>query len=58
MTFGHLLFALGMSTYMLIAIGYEERDLVALFGPQYEAYRENVGMLAPRMGMGGDRAGS
>lgn len=58
MTFGHLLFALGMSTYMLIAIGYEERDLVALFGPQYEAYRENVGMLAPRMGKGGDRAGS
>ena len=30
MTLGHLLFALGMSTYMLIAIQYEERDLVAL----------------------------
>ena len=33
MTFSHLLFAGGMSVYILIAIGYEERDLVDLFGP-------------------------
>jgi methanethiol S-methyltransferase len=49
MTAGHLLLALGMSTYMLIAIRYEERDLVALFGEDYEAYRRNTGMLTPRM---------
>jgi methanethiol S-methyltransferase len=49
MTAGHLLLALGMSTYMLIAIRYEERDLVALFGEDYETYRRNTGMLTPRM---------
>ena len=49
MTMGHLLLALGMSTYMLIAIRYEERDLVALFGEDYEDYRRNTGMLTPRI---------
>jgi len=48
MSYGHLLLALGMSTYMLIAIGYEERDLVGLFGKDYEDYRANVGKLTPR----------
>jgi methanethiol S-methyltransferase len=50
MTAGHLLFALGMSAYMLIAIRYEERDLVGLFGADYEQYRARTGMLAPRIG--------
>ena len=50
MTLGHLLFAAGMSLYMLIAIRYEERDLVALFGEDYERYRREVGMLAPGLG--------
>lgn len=49
MTGGHLLFALGMTVYILIAIRYEERDLAAHFGPDYVAYRERVGMLAPRL---------
>ena len=48
MTFGHLLLAAGMSVYMLIAIRYEERDLVSLFGKDYETYRQDVGMLTPR----------
>src|SRR5688572_13882903 len=48
MTRGHLLLALGMSVYMLIAIRHEERDLVGLFGKDYEDYRERVGMLTPR----------
>jgi len=48
MTYGHLLFAAGMSVYILIAIGYEERDLVDLFGKDYEDYRANVGKLTPR----------
>jgi protein-S-isoprenylcysteine O-methyltransferase Ste14 len=48
MTYGHLLLAAGMSVYMLIAIRYEERDLVGLFGRDYEDYRANVGMLTPR----------
>jgi methanethiol S-methyltransferase len=49
MSSGHLLLALGMSTYMLIAIRYEERDLVGLFGSEYEDYRSRVGMLTPRL---------
>lgn len=49
MTIGHLLLALGMSVYMVIAIRYEERDLVQLFGDDYEHYRRDVGMLTPRM---------
>jgi methanethiol S-methyltransferase len=49
MTAGHLLLAAGMSVYMLIAIRYEERDLVGLFGRDYEEYRGRVGMLAPRL---------
>jgi len=49
MTAGHLLLAAGMSVYMLIAIRYEERDLVHLFGRDYEEYRGRVGMLTPRM---------
>jgi protein-S-isoprenylcysteine O-methyltransferase Ste14 len=49
MSWGHLLLAVGMSVYMLIAIRYEERDLVQLFGRDYEQYRSNVGMLTPRL---------
>ena len=49
MTLGHLLFAIGMSTYMLVAIPIEERDLVEVFGDQYHDYRQRVGMLIPRV---------
>jgi protein-S-isoprenylcysteine O-methyltransferase Ste14 len=49
MTAGHLLLALGMSAYMLIAIRYEERDMVGLFGKDYVAYQGRVGMLTPRL---------
>ena len=48
MTVGHLLFALAMSVYILIAIQYEERDLRSLFGKDYEQYRSGVGGLIPR----------
>lgn len=49
MTSGHLLLALGMSTYMLIAIRYEEHDLKSLFGREYVEYRAGVGKLVPRL---------
>jgi protein-S-isoprenylcysteine O-methyltransferase Ste14 len=48
MTAGHLLFALGLSAYILIGIAFEERDLVHEFGERYRTYREQVGMLIPR----------
>jgi protein-S-isoprenylcysteine O-methyltransferase Ste14 len=50
MTAGHLLLAAGMSVYTLIAIGYEEKDLVAVFGQQYRSYQKRVGMLLPGIG--------
>jgi protein-S-isoprenylcysteine O-methyltransferase Ste14 len=49
MTVGHLMFAAGMSVYILIAIRYEERDLRSLYGRDYELYRSGVGMLTPRL---------
>jgi methanethiol S-methyltransferase len=52
MTAGHLLLAAGMSLYILIALHYEERDLVSLFGADYENYRGRVGMLLPRLRRG------
>ena len=49
MTYSHLLLAAGLSVYMLIAIRYEERDLVSLFGSDYDDYRQSAGMLTPRL---------
>ena len=48
MTAGHLLLALGMSAYILIALRHEERDLTSLFGEDYRRYRAGVGGLIPR----------
>jgi methanethiol S-methyltransferase len=48
MTAGHLLLAAGLSLYILVALHYEERDLVSVFGADYENYRSRVGMLLPR----------
>ena len=48
MTYGHLLLAVVLSIYILIAIRYEEHDLTALFGEDYRRYRAGVGMLVPR----------
>jgi protein-S-isoprenylcysteine O-methyltransferase Ste14 len=47
MTVGHALLAAGMTVYMLIAIRYEERDLVAIHGDAYARYQKNVPMLVP-----------
>jgi protein-S-isoprenylcysteine O-methyltransferase Ste14 len=49
MTAGHLLFSAGASAYILIGVWFEERDLVMQFGERYRRYREEVGMLLPRL---------
>lgn len=49
MTVTHLLFAVLFSAYILIAIPFEERNLVAHYGALYETYRRNVGGLVPKM---------
>jgi protein-S-isoprenylcysteine O-methyltransferase Ste14 len=47
MTVGHLVFAIGTTVYILIAIQIEERDLVKFHGETYEGYRRRVSMLVP-----------
>jgi protein-S-isoprenylcysteine O-methyltransferase Ste14 len=47
MTVGHLLFAAVLTGYMGLAAFFEERDLVAHFGQQYEDYRRRVPMFVP-----------
>jgi protein-S-isoprenylcysteine O-methyltransferase Ste14 len=50
MTLAHLLFAVALTAYMLIAIPFEERDLVSHLGERYERYRRETGALLPRLG--------
>ena len=50
MTVAHLLFAGGMTVYMLIAIWFEERNLVEFHGESYKSYRNSVPMLIPVFG--------
>jgi methanethiol S-methyltransferase len=47
MTVGHLLFAMGMTFYILIGIHHEEKDLVNMHGESYELYRQNTPKLVP-----------
>jgi protein-S-isoprenylcysteine O-methyltransferase Ste14 len=47
MTVAHLFFALMTTAYILVAIRFEERDLVSVHGKRYERYREQVPMLIP-----------
>jgi protein-S-isoprenylcysteine O-methyltransferase Ste14 len=48
MTAAHLIFAVGMTAYMLIAIWFEERDLVRAHAG-YAGYRAEVPMLIPNV---------
>ena len=47
MTSGHLLFAVVITAYVLIALQIEERTLIHLHGKTYEDYRRRVPMLLP-----------
>lgn len=48
MTLAHLLFAAGMTAYILLALRWEEHDLTSVLGQQYDDYRSRVPMLIPR----------
>src|SRR5689334_288549 len=47
MTMGHLLFAVLTAAYILVAIQFEERDVIRPHGQRYGDYCERVSTLAP-----------
>jgi protein-S-isoprenylcysteine O-methyltransferase Ste14 len=49
MTFAHFLFSIATTAYILLAIRFEERDLVREYGNAYEEYKQAVPMLVPSL---------
>ncbi len=47
MTVAHLFFAVMTTIYMLVAIQFEENDLVKVYGDKYREYRKSASMLLP-----------
>lgn len=49
MTVAHLFFAVMTTAYILVAIRFEEGDLVTVHGEKYLRYREHVPMIVPAL---------
>ncbi len=47
MSVGHLVFAVATTLYILIALQFEEADLIGAFGAEYRDYRRRTPMLIP-----------
>lgn len=47
MTIAHLVFAIATTAYIFMAIHFEERDLMDLYGDEYKRYRSSVPMIVP-----------
>lgn len=50
MSAGRLLFAAGMTVYLMVGMHYEEKDLTRQFGETYVIYRREVAMIVPGLG--------
>jgi len=47
MSMAHFVFAIAMTVYIVLAIQFEEQDLLNFYGEMYRNYREKVSMLIP-----------
>jgi protein-S-isoprenylcysteine O-methyltransferase Ste14 len=47
MTLAHLIFAIATTSYILVAIQFEERDMIRFYGDTYRRYRQQIPMIIP-----------